>query len=360
MFTFDLLFNICEYVPPMQWIKLANVNKVFYYVIHQLTHSYIKKLGLPNGSQAHMIQNLAAFVNIAKEQHKHCCCICSAVQLFSDTIVNFKSEIEVNLFCWCHHKDFKNIAKDVLSQCLQKGYLTLLKQLTNDMTITKEQFRMSEACLHGHLHVVQHLVDNFHLTRSDALAHNNDALRCSIFFGHLDVVQYLIEQFQLTHHDVMASSADVRLSSSYFGHLSVTQYLRKRFTLPVEDYLESPCDFVQFFVEPNVLTLFDVYTNDVLKWACCFGHLSAVKYLIDVFHLTFDDFRGEILETLCCFGQLHIIMYLVDHYSATIHSSDFTFRSKIYMDVSPIQMADMWGQLHVVKFLKKHFPEISI
>src|SRR5690606_877060 len=107
-------------------------------------------------------------------------------------------------------------------------------------------------------------------------------------------------------------------------HLSVTQYLSKRFTLPVADYLDNPCDFVQFLVEPSVLAIYNVYANDALIWACCFGHLSAVKYLIDFFHLTLDDFRGEILEALCSFGHLHIIKYLFSLYSFAIQSSDFT------------------------------------
>ena len=98
-------------------------------------------------------------------------------------------------------------------------------QLTREEAVACSNWALRWSCQNGHLAVAQWLTDRFRLTREDAVAHNNSILRGSCEKGHLAIAQWLTDRFQLTRDDVLTDSSYALRWSYRNGHLGVAQWL---------------------------------------------------------------------------------------------------------------------------------------
>ena len=88
---------------------------------------------------------------------------------------------------------------DLIDACVQVGNIDVLKYVLmarkayeKEGDIVRLFLKMSK---HGHLIMVQWLALQFNLTKEDARAFDNHALRVSCKYGHLDVARWLTEHF---------------------------------------------------------------------------------------------------------------------------------------------------------------------
>jgi ankyrin repeat protein len=110
-----------------------------------------------------------------------------------------------------------------------------IKAITQKLEIILHRQNDTKSAENGHLAVVKYLKEEFGLTKEDAQAGNNYALRMSAENGHLDVVKYLKEEFGLTKKDAQADDNYALRLSAKNGHLAVVKYLREEFGLTKED-----------------------------------------------------------------------------------------------------------------------------
>jgi len=64
--------------------------------------------------------------------------------------------------------------------------------------------------------------------------------------------------------------------------------------------------------------------NYAFRYACCYGHLEVLKWLVDTFKLTIEDARSEdndAFRCACSHGQLEVLKWLVDKFELTIEDA---------------------------------------
>src|SRR6056297_2817727 len=120
--------------------------------------------------------------------------------------------------------------------------IAILKHLKNN-GLTKEDAQADDnyalriSAQKGHLEVLKFLKEEFGLTKEDALANFNRALRVSVEKGNVEVLKYLKEGFGLTKQDTFVDVNWALLISVQNGHLEILKYLKEGFGLTKEEVL---------------------------------------------------------------------------------------------------------------------------
>merc|ERR1711991_813607 len=96
--------------------------------------------------------------------------------------------------------------------------------LTKEDAQAKDNKALRKSCENGHISIVRYLKEEFGLTREDAQARNNYALTKSCENRHLTIVKYLKNGFGLTKED--AQKMQERRNSLQRWNLSTYRYPR--------------------------------------------------------------------------------------------------------------------------------------
>lgn len=135
------------------------------------------------------------------------------------------------------------------------------------------------------------------INKNDILNHN-DILLLACIHGHLDMVKYLINQgvdIYFEHEDIDADGADkmnILLIASYKGHLHIVTYLIRNQNMDPHMQYNAP-----------------------LVWACAYGRLNVVKYLIEEEQTEDLDIHidnDNLIVQACISGNLELVKYLID------------------------------------------------
>ena len=125
-------------------------------------------------------------------------------------------------------------------------------------------------------------------------------------------------------------SGDVLRWACEKGHLDVVQYLCKTFELTVEDI--RSCD------------------NLALQLACENGHLKIIQWLYSACELTVEDIRSDYNRALrfaCLYGHLHVVQYLCETFGLTVED--------IRSNNLALKLAWEYGHLNVIQWICEHF-----
>lgn len=115
-------------------------------------------------------------------------------------------------------------------------------------TINEARNAIGVACYYGHVDVLRYLhgryirvcvfkflIEGFGLSRVDARANDNYALRIACRNGHVSVLEYLHKGFGLTADDARARNNFAIRHACARGHLSILKYLCEGFGLTIKD-----------------------------------------------------------------------------------------------------------------------------
>lgn len=185
------------------------------------------------------------------------------------------------------------------------------------------------ACSHGHIKVAMWMHQHLTITREDACARDDQALRDSCKRGYLQVVAWLCTTFEISKEVVMDDDANlVRTCPS----APTVKWLYKSYGLEKQDLrmfndyiLERACergdlDMIKFLHAEIGFVTTDFHHEDyqMLRKACKNGHIETVVYLCDQFDFDIRVKDNNIIGVVCANDHLELAMWITERFDLKI------------------------------------------
>ena len=200
-----------------------------------------------------------------------------------------------------------SMASDTESQLLQlctDGNLPALKDLITKQALNPNEMKdpsgptlLHLACQHGHLDIVQYLINDQDCNPESTTLNGRTSLHTACKSGHLHIVKCLITDHKCNPHCTDNDGYTPLHAASESGNIETVKYL----------ITEQGCD-------PHVV---DSIGNTPLHYASESGHLHIVQELITNFNCDPQkaNNRGSIpLHYACRGGQIAVARYLIDEH----------------------------------------------
>ncbi|XP_055957555.1 putative ankyrin repeat protein RF_0381 isoform X2 [Patella vulgata] len=226
--------------------------------------------------------------------------------------------------------------------CLRElGYremVNLLENTTND-TRQQQQQQLFDACRHGTLDDIKNMV-NIDVNVRDSWDQTPLFKCCMSRVSPVDKIKYLVShQADIKARD--SHNHTILHAACWCGTLSTVQYLVNDLHMNVNTTgwhnstplfyccrsSVSPVDKIKYLVSHQAdINARDSDNSTILHWACRFGTLSTVQYLVDDLHMNVNT-TGRYNQTPlfnCCMSRVSPvdkIKYLVSH-QADINARD--------------------------------------
>lgn len=238
------------------------------------------------------------------------------------------------------------------------GHFSVVRYLLNIMDLSAAQanarrHRLYLAAVYGlKLEILQHLIERLSPTPDDFMDSRNITQKCLAANGCTDLLKLLFERVRLTIPEIDVNS--LHYAAAQGGHFETTQYLVESMGCRV-DFLLLVCAL--HGGNMRLVSYVQAKNTDPETWKPRFlpenkvstsqEHLSAIKYAVDLLHLTPEDARGgdnRALQTAVQWGDLDLVKYLVE--TMGLGPQDFSFVNHLAM-----KTALQRNYQHIVKYL---------
>ena len=194
-------------------------------------------------------------------------------------------------------------------------------------------------CGSGYLSFAKYFYHNTLTEKYDPSLHYKQALEEACVGGHLDVVQWIFEFRPYTTDEFQSNVNIANAISCDYGHVAILKWLFTTYHSQINFWAfcgacaHGHLDIVKWIASNKHYTKHDISTEcySAFRLACANGHLSIAKWLTAAFHITQEDARsrGEyVLYYACINGHLEMAKWLVKTFS--FDKNDFlTFKKEL-------------------------------
>lgn len=216
-----------------------------------------------------------------------------------------------------------------LYRAVASGDITIVKELINNNEDPNVKDINGNSCLHyaaifGHLHILKYLIEECDCPSGTEGFFKTNVLHLAAFMRHLSMVRYLVESQNLDPNVVDGFNNPVMYYAILGGDVHIVRYLIESMTsqyMKLEDILYNTPEHNNPPDKSGQFPLQDFSTGP-LCCACCFGHLSIVKYLVEECNCNISHKEGRSkvtpVESAISNDQLEIVQYLAKRKEFTI------------------------------------------
>ena len=194
-----------------------------------------------------------------------------------------------------------------LNSFFEKGSLDSICFDVNDMYFSQLQ----RACGDGNLALVKCYATKSNCKSSASFPGGFTPLHIACMMGHLEVAKYLVTECEcdpkcsgtLFYHQNI--SITPLISATILGQLKIVRWLVD----------EQKCEPVYYDCQHK-------QNLPLAIFACSYGHLDVMKYLLSGYNSQDLELHIVLLCTVCLLGHLNVVKYLIDKYKCNPHFTD--------------------------------------